>query len=144
MTFSRHQDKLLSKSQQLWRHLEVPAVPRQANQELLATSFKKGRLWLQTRSQNLISKWSHFSTRIPNLFEVCNWKHSMLEYCSNVLFLSLFPAGWCLLSKLEALAQTSMFERYLYSMCIPFPWNFIFDVVQAFYLMLRLDLLQAF
>ena len=38
----------------------ILSLPRQANRELLATNSKKDRLWLQTRSQNLISKMKPF------------------------------------------------------------------------------------
>ena len=40
--------------------LRILSLPRQANRELLATNSKKDRLWLQTRSQNLISKMKPF------------------------------------------------------------------------------------
>ena len=42
------------------RQLSLLASCRQANRELLATNSKKDRLWLQTRSQNLISKMKPF------------------------------------------------------------------------------------
>ena len=45
----------------------ILSLPRQANRELLATNSKKDRLWLQTRSQNLISKMKLFLAS-PNFF----------------------------------------------------------------------------
>ena len=38
----------------------ILSLPRQANRELLATNSKKDRSWLQTRSQNLLSKMKPF------------------------------------------------------------------------------------
>ena len=45
--------------------------------------------------------------------EVCTYENTACEsvLAASVLFLSLFPAGWCLLMLLEALAQTSMLEK---------------------------------
>ena len=53
---------------------------------------------------------------IGRVFRVCSrFVHMKTSYArvlaANMLFLSLFPPSWCLLMLLEALAQTSMFER---------------------------------
>ena len=50
-------------------HLALDGKKRQANRELLATNSKKDRSWLQTRSQNLISKMKPFLAS-PDLPEI--------------------------------------------------------------------------
>ena len=54
--------------------LLAPWLPRQANRELLATNSKKDRLWLQTRSQNLISKMKPFLASPNETIEAASQK----------------------------------------------------------------------
>ena len=49
-------------------------VASQANRELLATNSKKDRLWLQTRSQNLISKMKPFLASPNETIEAASQK----------------------------------------------------------------------
>ena len=58
----------------IWRWRERKKLPRQANRKLLATNSKKDRLWLQTRSQNLISKMKPFLASLNETIEAASQK----------------------------------------------------------------------
>ena len=63
-------------------HLALDGKKRQANRELLATNSKKDRSWLQTRSQNLISKMKPFLAS-PDLPEIETKKMASVERDTN-------------------------------------------------------------